>query len=50
MPDPVVNVYSAEELRDRLRDELARNPFLGDGPVDGPAPDESPEAPRVPRQ
>jgi hypothetical protein len=50
MPDAVVNVYSAEELRGHLQDELAKNPFLRDAPVDGSAPKEPNPGPRVPRQ
>jgi hypothetical protein len=51
MPDPVVNVYSADELRGRLQDELAKNPFLGDAPSDRSAPQEpNPDPPRAPRQ
>ena len=45
MPDPLVNVYSAEELREQLQDELARNPFLAAAPLEESNPDD-PEAPR----
>ncbi len=46
MPDHVVNVYSDEELRRKLEEELAKNPFPGDAPPEEPNPD----APREPRQ
>ncbi len=46
MPDRVVNVYSDEELRRKLEEELAKNPFLADAASEEPNPD----APPAPRQ